>query len=391
MQSKFVKEISLTCKQNIASNYSFLTSSQNDNAPGKISDSGASVRESIHTKNDILEVPGPSGFRWSEDISNFLGGKLQLNYPSDMQSVVTREDKQFTCRVCKTKISTHTDGSRKTKLYYCCICEYNSCEKANLLMHSYKHCSKNLCNVCSKEYTDGDAHYSEQTCTVCEKTFHCRSQLDEHWMDHEDYFLKHCWVCYKSFDCHFREEEGKILFVCCDCEFVDDNISHLKRHNRIHRRKILCKICEEDYNITEKDSHKSEFKCIACKKKFQCKALLEDHFIVHTEYFLTYCRVCNRKLKEHQTENKKKLFFSCCICLKVFNLKSLLQSHLNFHTGLKLFKCDLCGKRFSQKSSLGKHSRTCSAVPYKCEICGARFPSNNFLDSHCSVKHRQAR
>ncbi|CAL1279511.1 unnamed protein product [Larinioides sclopetarius] len=258
----------LTIPDNVP-HYSRQSTQHESNKNASIQDSGASVRESIHTKNDILEVPGPSGFHWSEDISNFLGEKLQLNYPSDMQSVVTRDDKQFTCRVCKTKISTHTDGSRKTKLYYCC-----SCEKANLFMHSYKHCSKNLCNLCLKEYTDGDSHYSEQTCIACEKTFHCRSQLDEHWMDHEDYFLKHCWVCYKSFDCHVREEEGKILYVCCDCEFMDDNISHLKRHNRIHRRKILCKICGEDYNITEKDSHKSEFKCIACEKKIPMQGIV---------------------------------------------------------------------------------------------------------------------
>ncbi|GBN42391.1 hypothetical protein AVEN_108511-1 [Araneus ventricosus] len=74
---------------------------------------------------------------------------------------------------------------------------------------------------------------------------------------------------------------------------------------------FFCKICREEVPIKGKGLHDSEYACIVCEKKFQCKTLLEVHSIEHKNYFQTYCRVCNREiLYDHKIENEENPFSS---------------------------------------------------------------------------------
>ncbi|GBN42398.1 Zinc finger protein 235 [Araneus ventricosus] len=383
------KKRHLTVSQNIASDTSILQSSQKCNAPGKITDSVVSIVKRLPSIDDILVVPGPSNFRGNENVQDLLGEKFQSGNPLEILSVVLRDEKTFTCRVCDEKIDKHFKIHGEKYLYECCICTYTSSRKGVLQMHSNIHCPKKVCNLCSKEYTEGDSHDIDHSCNVCGKKFRCKTLLNHHSVDHKEYFLTLCWGCCKKIEDHFTEEEGKKLYVCCVCGYQSNKNSNLQMHNRVHRPKFFCKICREEYPIKEKGFHDSEYACIVCEKKFQCKTLLEDHSIDHINYFYTYCRACNREIYDHKIENEEKPFYKCCQCSKIFNQKCDLQDHLCTHTGLKLFKCDVCGRRYARKEDFKKHTLICKPLPHKCEICRARFPNRDSLDTHCLEKHIQ--
>ncbi|GBN36547.1 Zinc finger protein 235 [Araneus ventricosus] len=380
----------LNVGQNISSNIIISEIAQNDNAPRKISDSVASKRESVYSVDDILAVAGPSSFHRNKHTPNLSEETFQSLYPPEMPSIKLKNGKALTCRVCKAEISKHETAHGENILYECCVCIYHTRKQANLQMHSYSHRPKKFCNICEKEHTEGDSHDGEHTCNVCERGFQCRTQLDEHSLDHKDYFSTHCWGCSRNINDHFIEEEGKNLYICCVCGHKTNKSSNLQVHNNTHRPNIFCKICREEYPIEENGFHNSEYTCMVCEEKFQCKTLLGDHSIEHKNYFHAYCRVCNRMIVYyHKIENAEKRFFKCCQCLATFKNKGGLQKHLYTHTGVGLFKCDMCGRRFALKWTLEIHLRTCKALPYKCEICKARFPSSDFLDAHRLVKHRQ--
>ncbi|GBN85397.1 hypothetical protein AVEN_264945-1 [Araneus ventricosus] len=386
--SNLGKKTPFTIGQNIASNISIFEIAQNDNALRRISDSVTSKSEGVRSVNDILALAGPSGFHRNENTSNMSGETSQSRYPPEMPSIKLRKGKALICRVCKAEISEHETAHGENNLYECCVCIYHTRKQANLQMHSYSHRPKKFCNICEKEHTEGDSHDGEHTCNACDRRFQCRTQLDEHSLDHKDYFSTHCWGCSRNIDDHFIKEEG--LYVCCVCGHNNNNIHNMHMHNQIHLPKFFCKICREEYPIKEKGLHDSEYACIVCEKKFQCKTLLGDHSIEHENYFHTYCRVCNMEiLYDHKIESEEKPLFKCCQCLKTFKNKGDLQKHFYTHTGVGLFKCDACGRRFARKGILETHSRTCKALPYECEICEARFPSCDFLDAHHLVKHRQ--
>ncbi|GBN85396.1 hypothetical protein AVEN_264944-1 [Araneus ventricosus] len=136
--------------------------------------------------------PGSSGFRGNENVPDLLGEKFHSGNPLERMSVVLRDEKTFTCRVCDEKIDKHAKIQGGKYIYFCCICRYTSREKDALQMHCDIHCPKKICNFCSKEYTLGDSHDSEHTCNVCEKKFECKTLLDHQSVDHEEYFLTHC-------------------------------------------------------------------------------------------------------------------------------------------------------------------------------------------------------
>ncbi|GBO39670.1 hypothetical protein AVEN_37138-1 [Araneus ventricosus] len=162
------KKRPLTVSQNIASDTSILQSSQKCNAPGKISDSRVSIVKSVHSTDDILVDPGPSNFRGNENVPDLLGEKLQSGNPLERLSVVLRDEKTFTCRVCDEKIDKHVKKQENVgkELYECCVCRYNTSRKYDLQMHTCIHCPQKICNICTKEYTEGDSHDREHTCNV---------------------------------------------------------------------------------------------------------------------------------------------------------------------------------------------------------------------------------
>lgn len=137
-------------------------------------------------------------------------------------------------------------------------------------------------------------------CTVCEKTFAKKHNLDN----------------------HVRTHTGDKPYSCSTCKKSFSQKSVLYRHQKTH-------------------TGDKPFSCSTCKKLFTRKSTLNIHQRTHTG-------------------DKP---YSCRICKKSFAQRSTLNSHQRMHTGEKPYSCKTCKKTFATKWALDKHRRTHMCCP----------------------------
>lgn len=127
--------------------------------------------------------------------------------------------------------------------------------------------------------------------------------------------------------------------VCNICSKTYSTCSNLRRRQQIHSSNIkTCFNCDKIYLSKQAFSmhtqtHKQNFQCQCCTKRFSRSWLLNIHTRTHT--------------------GEKP--FKCTTCNKSFADKSNLRVHTKIHTNIKDNVCDNCGKCFSIKSYLKKH------------------------------------
>ncbi|XP_019721536.1 zinc finger protein 577-like [Hippocampus comes] len=132
-------------------------------------------------------------------------------------------------------------------------------------------------------------HFS---CSVCGKSFTCKS----HWMR------------------HVKTHTGEKSFCCSVCGKTFSRKEHVELHMRTH-------------------TGEKPFRCSVCGATFSVKQSMKKH------------------MRRHTGEKP----FSCSFCRTTFSRKESLDKHMRVHTGEKPFSCAVCGGSFAQRSNMTRH------------------------------------
>ncbi|KAM3913580.1 uncharacterized protein RB166_018836 [Leptodactylus fuscus] len=184
------------------------------------------------------------------------------------------------------------------------------------------------------------------SCSECDKSFDCKSELLMHLPVHSGDKPYNCSTCGKCFTnlsyliTHGKIHAGEKRYSCPDCGVSFTRSSNLKAHKRKH-------------------TGEKPYLCSDCGKSFSSNSNLNAH-------------------KKRHTGDKP---YSCPDCGKSFISRSHLVVHQRTHTGEKPYTCPLCIKCFSNTSDLAKHRKIHNKKPYYCSKCGKCYKSNPDFDN----------
>lgn len=180
-------------------------------------------------------------------------------------------------------------------------------------------------------------------------------------------------------------------FICSLCDKAFALKHNLEYHMIIHtgEKNFECGICKASFSlrhhltqhmITHVDkSAAKKYTCSICNRSFLQGYNLTRHFRVHTGEKRFFCQICNKFLANSWS----------------------LQNHLMIHSDEKPFQCEICEKDFRKKFHLQKHLKTHSSEnrssrkrrsnskvaqnqkgKLTCHSCNAIFPSQAKLKNH---------
>ncbi|XP_049285796.1 zinc finger protein 557-like [Anopheles funestus] len=192
-----------------------------------------------------------------------------------------------------------------------------------------------------------------------------------------------------------RVVDGRLQWVCLDCEQVFGSCFQLKKHRRscelvgskTSKRiaTLVCDICGETMS--------TESALTMHRRKHEAKTngpTIKSASAVKLE--LTVCHVCGhtsksrRALRLHLITHSSDKNVECPICGKRFKRRRDLRNHLDVHSGRK-HECDACGKKFLTKATLRNHAKTHrdSYLKHECTVCARQFVHAHQLQKHMVI------
>ncbi|XP_055586679.1 zinc finger protein weckle-like [Uranotaenia lowii] len=233
----------------------------------------------------------------------------------------------------------------------------------------------------------------------------------------------------KASDSRRRVVNGKLQWVCLDCEQIFTSCIKLKQHRRscdmVGNKKskrqgpFTCEICgqslptliglrvhvhkhsrrgaEED----KKDNKdgllepKKQAVCHVCGKAFANGSLLRSHLVFHGQEKKIECQICNKKfhklfrLKDHLDCHTEERQYSCQVCGKAFFTKAILYKHTRTHDeNFRKHQCPMCPSRFAHPYRLRSHMMIHTAeYPHACKLCSSKFRFTWDLKKHYAKAH----
>ncbi|XP_037623303.1 zinc finger protein 333-like [Sebastes umbrosus] len=213
---------------------------------------------------------------------------------SQLHQRLTEESRKAEPPACSSaqQIETETDSSHQLPSLSCCESETEDSNDDWKETREQESGSDTLKNESTSNHNKSHSHERPFSCTVCDKRFGCKGNLQAHMRSHTGEKPFSCAVCNKSFS-------AKV---------------NLKTHMRSH-------------------TGEKPFSCSMCHKSFSQKKTLVIH------------------LRSHTGEKP----FSCSFCVKRFSEKGTLNRHIRVHTGEKPYSCSVCGRNFSLLSHVKSH------------------------------------
>lgn len=233
------------------------------------------------------------------------------------------------------------------------------------------------------------------SCDICDREFNTIAERNHHIEEH--FKQIECPICLRTFigdrAFEFHTSTGKCkgakinleLFRCSLCnEKVFDSMDTLNNHMRsehdcsINAERLSCERCNRTFgkmkylrkHIRELHDMATPFDCKTCGKRFNRKANLMEHELIHQGKYLADCKTCG----------------------KSYRTTSALRLHERTHTGEKPYKCDLCNeKSYAYNTDLKRHKRSVHGIlgtPHPCTQCEKIFYEPKLLRKHTAKAHK---
>lgn len=191
---------------------------------------------------------------------------------------------------------------KKTNLVYPCPhCDRKFMRRGNLNAHIAIHTNIRpyRCQECPKTFpvkseltTHQKAHSDKYKCKFCLKKFTVPSKLKRHLRIHTNERPFGCTICGRAFSDkrnlagHQATHSTDCNFECNKCKKKFKTSNRLKQHLKCHQMNVcmfkcdLCSKCYKYKNNLVNHMKKHENFCTNCKQNFNCKRLLNEHFVV---------------------------------------------------------------------------------------------------------------
>ena len=197
---------------------------------------------------------------------------------------------------------------------------------------------------------------------------------------------------------HPRDDKSR-PYLCTMCNKRFTLRGNLNVHKRIHteEKPFVCTVCDKRFTHGGSLSHhkrihtgEKPFVCTVCDKRFTWKGTLKVHKRIHTVEKPFTCTVCDKRftqkedLKLHRQTHAGEKPFVCTVCNKRFTQRGSFDHHKRSHCGQKSCVSALCGNTFERPQQPLSHRRAHKeeTTSYKCSLCHLCFSNNSILQLH---------
>lgn len=222
---------------------------------------------------------------------------------------------------------------------------------------------------------DSSVNQDEHVCKHCNEEFSNESKLRKHWKVHR----RKLSTSTTNSNYNYNNVDGKYICNTCDTEYV--NIDDIKKHVEKHEERYKCDICDQlfkdplKYCVHNYGHNKDTYRCPLCTKTTPIRKSIYSHIKrVHLREYLYNCQYCGKGFDdktcfaEHEAMHKNGKKFSCIVCGKEYPFsKYLLQHQIRYHRvnidGVLLpNECHICNKIFTKETTLSEHIKRHSQV-----------------------------